>query len=180
MSFGRRAAFWALVVAIVACSQFNVHVDRDPAVDVTRFHSWAWLPPEMLEPADQRMLDRYLDKKLRGAVERVLREKGYVPAVGEPPDMFVNYRLTTNDRSSRQPPYAYQLGSWWTHAEARSRDTYDEGTLILDVILPQTRTLVWRGTASARLLPHASLEKSTRRTEQVVEQILKDFPARQG
>jgi len=174
----RQCAALGLLAVAVACSRFNVHVNRDPSVDLAQLRSWAWLPPDLLEPADQRLLDRYLDRTLRATAERVLREKGYVLAVGQAPDFFLNYRLTTNDYSSPQPPYRYELGAWWSHADARARDTYDTGTLLLDAILPRTRSLVWRGTASARLLPHASLEKSAHRTELVVEHILEDFPAR--
>jgi hypothetical protein len=174
----RRCAALGLLVVAIGCSRFNVHVNRDPSVDLTQFRSWAWLPPELLEPADQRLLDRYLDRTLRATAERVLREKGYVPAAGQPPDFFLNYRLTTSDHSSPQPPYRYGLGEWWTDAAARARDSYDTGTLLVDAVLPRTHSLVWRGTASARLLPHASLEKSAHRTELVVEHILADFPAR--
>ena len=161
-----------------ACSQFDVRAARDPSVDVSRFRSWAWLPPALQAPADQTLPDRYLDRKLREAAERELAAKGYVPTGGDP-DFFLNYRLTTNDRSSPQPPYRYGLG-WWGHEEARSRDTYDVGTLLLDAIDARTSSLVWRGSASARLLPHASLEKSARRTQDVVEHILKEFPPRSG
>jgi len=174
----RHAVLVLALAATVACSQFNVHTNRDPSVDLTRFRSWDWLPGDLLEPADQRLPDRYLDRKLRDAADRVLRAKGYVRAAGESPDFFLNYRLTTADRSSSQPPYRYGLGTWWPERELRSRDSYDVGTLLLDVVSPQTRALVWRGTASARLLPHASLEKSARRTESVVEHVLEDFPAR--
>jgi hypothetical protein len=172
-------ALAVLLVALAACSQFNVHANRDPSVDVTRFRTWDWLPPELLEPADQRLPDRYLDRKLRDAADRVLRAKGYERVAGKSPDFFLNYRLTTNDRSSSQPPYRYGLGTWWPERELRSRDSYDVGTLLLDVVSAQTRALVWRGSASARLLPHASLEKSARRTELVVEHVLAEFPARQ-
>ena len=165
-----------LVAAAVGCTRFDVHVNRDPSVDLTRLRSWAWLPADLQEPADQRLLDRYLDRKLRATADRVLREKGVVPANGGTPDFFLNYRLTSNDRSSSAPPYRYGLGGWWSEAEARSRDSYAVGTLLLDVVLPQTRSLVWRGTASARLVPHASLEKSANRVELVVERILENFP----
>ena len=174
----RHGVLALLLVALAACSQFDVHTHHDPSMDVTRFRSWDWLPPELLEPADQRVNDRYLDRKLRDAAERVLAAKGYVRAAGTSPDFFLNYRLTTADRSASQPPYRYGLGTWWPERELRSRDSYDVGTLLLDVVSPQTRALVWRGTASARLLPHASLEKSARRTELVVEHVLAEFPAR--
>ena len=173
----RHAALALLLALAVACSQFDVHTYRDPSADVTQFRSWDWLPEELLAPADQRLPDRYLDRKLRDA-ERVLRAKGYVRAAGASPDFFLNYRLTTVDRTSPQPPYRYGLGAWWPEREARARDSHDVGTLLLDVVSAQTRALVWRGTASARLLPHASLEKSARRTELVVEHVLEDFPAR--
>jgi hypothetical protein len=161
-----------------ACTQFDVRVARDPAVDLTRSRSWAWLPADLVAPADQQLPDRYFERKLTATVDRVLSAKGFEQSAEKLPDLFINYRLTTSDRTDVDLPSGYGLG-WWAHDYRVHVDRYDVGTLILDVIDARTRTLVWRGTAAARLLPHASLEKRARRTEEVVEQILEAFPERQ-
>jgi hypothetical protein len=37
------------------------------------------LPPEQAAPADQLVQDRYLDRRLRAAVDTELRAKGFTP-----------------------------------------------------------------------------------------------------
>jgi hypothetical protein len=71
----------------------------------------------------------------------------------------------------------YDLG-WWTNARMRGTDDHERGALIVDVIEANDMGLVWRGSASARLLPHGSFEKRSKRASQAVEQIMRDFPAR--
>jgi hypothetical protein len=160
-----------IVVLAVACTQFDVRVDRDPAFDLAQKPSWAWLPPELMAPADQRLPDRHLERKLATTVGSVLQTKGYRES--DRPELFVNYRLTTDAHTDVDVRPGYGLG-WWAYRE--STDRYDVGTLFLDVVDARTRTLVWRGTASARLLSHASYEKRARRTEEVVRQLLETFP----
>jgi hypothetical protein len=168
-----------LALLLAGCSRYELRIQPDPSVDVTRFRTWAWLPGELCEPADQRLPDRYIDRKLREAAARVLRKRGYEPAGDGTPDFWLNYRLTSDDASRYYVPRGYGLAQWsrWDRAGV---DTYDEGTLILDAIEVAPRELVWRGSASARLLPHISLEKRAERVEDVIEKILGEFPARAG
>ena len=175
---GRLARPLLALAMLAGCSSFHVQVDRDPSADIARWRTWSWLPTALQAPSDQRLPDRYFERKLESTVERELASKGYVAASSDP-DFFVNYRLTTADRVSYQMPTGYGI-DWWVQAHHASMDSYERGTLFIDVIDARTRTLVWRGTASARLLTSASLEKRAQRTEDVVEHILADFPPHRG
>jgi len=177
-----RALAAVLVLALFAgaCSRFAVQADADPNVDFARFTTFAWLPKDEAPPADQWLQDRAIEKRVRSGVEAGLRAKGYRPAEGGTPDLFVTYRLTSESRSSSGVPGAYagyNLG-WWSGAHVMRTDDYERGTLIVDVIQADDMKLVWRGSASARLLPHISFEKRAKRATEAVERIMKDFPAR--
>jgi hypothetical protein len=159
-----------------ACSQFDVRVERDPAADFGGFRSWAWLPVNLQAPMDQQLPDRYFERKLVEAVDRVLGAKGYVESAdGAAPDFFINYRLLQQVTTDLQIEPGYGIG-WW----GVTRDTYDAGTLVLDVVDARKSALVFRGTAAARLVPQASLERRAKRVEEAVEQILATFPPRAG
>ena len=82
-----------LFLALAGCSQFTVRADHDPAADFSRLRTYAWLPLDQAAPADQSLPDRYLDKKLREAVDENLGKKGYRPAGNAPADFLLNYRL---------------------------------------------------------------------------------------
>jgi hypothetical protein len=176
----RAAAVVALVLAAGACSRFAVQADADPNADFARFTTFAWLPLEDAPPMDQRLQDRAIERRVQSGVEAGMRAKGYQQAASGVPDLWVTYRLITDSRSSRGVPAGfggYQLG-WWAGGRIQRTDSYERGTLIVDVIDAKDKKLVWRGSASARLLPHISFEKRAKRATQAVEQIMADFPAR--
>jgi hypothetical protein len=173
-----------LVAGLVACSQFRVRTDHDPQADFSRFRTFAWLPLDKAEPADQRVYDRAVDSRIRARVDAELRSKGFTPANDGAPDFFVNYRLSTNpDSDMRGGPWAgmrgasWSAGDWWT-GRAGTADTYDVGTLYLAVNAATARRMIWVGAAEARLLPHISLKKRLKRVDAAVDKILADFPPR--
>jgi hypothetical protein len=176
----RAVAGVVLVVAAGACSRFTVQAAADPDVDFARFTTFAWLPPEQAPPRDQWLQDRAIERRVVSGVDAGLREAGYRPTQDVPPDLRVTYRLLSDSHSARGVPPMYQgydLG-WWTNARMRGTDDHERGALIVDVIEANDMGLVWRGSASARLLPHGSFEKRSKRASQAVEQIMRDFPAR--
>jgi len=171
-----------LLLLLVACSQFSVKSRFDPSANFGRLRTYAWLPPEEAEPADQRLLDRYLDKRLRTAVETELRTKGYAPATADAPDFLVNYRLATEAETSNRGGRAFPSGStvWggWGGTESAFVESYDAGTLYIAVIDGSSRRMVWIGYAQARLLSTASLERKAERVDAATHQILASFPAK--
>jgi hypothetical protein len=173
-----------LLIALLlgGCSQFAVHSERDPGADFTRRRTYAWLPLSEAEPADQRVLDRYIDARIRTAVDTELRAKGYAPAGSAAPDLLLNYRLSTQPAAEmRGNPGSHFIGAgWhgWPGANAVYAKNYDEGTLYLAAIDPASRQMIWLGAASARILPWISLEKRAKRVDDAVHQILAPFPAR--
>jgi hypothetical protein len=175
-----RRGLQILLVLLVACSQFRVRSNADPAADFTRFQTYGWLPLEEAEPADQRVLDRYLDKRLRSAVDTELGAKGYRPASGTP-DFLLNYRLSTEPASALRGRRVLASAPGWAGfqgAEAIWTDNYDAGTLYIGVLDGRSRRLVWLGAAESRLLSNASLEKKAKRVDAVAHQVLAGFPSR--
>lgn len=164
------------LVLLVACSQFHVRSDFDRDADFARLRTYAWLPRDQAEPADQRVLDRYLDTRLRSAVATELGAKGFTPAGPDGPDFLLNYRFATEPAevmSGRRPMLE---GTAWSGADAVHLERYDAGRLYIAVLDAHSRRLVWIGSAEARTLPHISLEKRAKRVDAAVHQILSDFP----
>jgi hypothetical protein len=175
-----RACFLALLALVApGCSQFDVRARQDPNADFGRLRTYAWLPPGEAEPADQRVNDRAIDRRIRAATEGELRVKGYRPADSEPADILLNYRLSTSPGDALHGGPAYARGLWegWPGAGA-VYDTYDIGTLYLAALDGATKQMIWIGAARARLLPHISYEKRAKRVDAAVRRILAPFPKR--
>jgi hypothetical protein len=172
-----------LGVALAGCSRFAVRTRHDPSADFAALHTFAWLPPNEAAPADQYVLDRAIDARIRSAVGGELRAKGFGPAEGAAPDFLLNYRLASTPASgARGDPmrFGWGTGWWvgWAGSEAIYTESYDNGALFLAVLDPRSRRMIWIGAAEARLLPHISLERSLERVDAAVHRILEDFPPR--
>lgn len=65
----------------------------------------------------------------------------------EDPDLILHYHITVDNQSVvTTEPYGYWYGPYWTHMNTHVY-SYGEGTLILDLMERQTKTLIWRGWA---------------------------------
>jgi hypothetical protein len=167
-----------LALALGACSQFNIRSDFDPQADFSRLHTWAWLPLSEAEPADQRVLDRLVDMRIREAAAAELRSKGYTQTDAAQPDFLLNYRVGREAGSDVGKPgrIGYGTGWWRSWGTSTWAVSYDDGTLFLGVIDPRSRQSMWVGAAEARLMPRLSDEQVSKRVRDAVHQILARFP----
>jgi len=169
-----------LVLVAGGCSRFDIRSRHDPAADFGRLRTYAWLSPSEAAPADQRVLNRFIDARIRRATDTELGAKGYRAAGDEPSDFLLNYRLTTAPTSDfhGDPAYSFAGAGWWgwPGSERFWSETYDEGVLYLGVLDARTKRLVWVGAAAARILPHLSMEKTEKRVDDAVHQIWERFP----
>ena len=67
-------------------------------------------------------------------------------------------------------------GPGWGGGVTTHVDRYDEGTLILDIIAPDGKTLLWRGTATAQIDESAKPKKREAKINEAVGRMLKRFP----
>lgn len=166
-----------LALALAGCTQFAVRARHDANADFTRLRTYGWLPLSEAEPADQRVLDRAIDARIRVAVDRELGAKGFRSAAGGAPDFLLNYRIASRPASDL---HGVAWGGWWAGWAGSSAvyESFDSGAFFIAVIDPQTRRMIWVGAAEARLLPHISLEKRLARVDAAVHRILERFPPR--
>jgi len=53
------------LLILAGCSQFTVRSDWDRSADFRALRTYAWLPLSEAAPADQRVLDRAIDARIR-------------------------------------------------------------------------------------------------------------------
>jgi len=169
-----------LALVFTGCSKFKIRSASDPNADFSRLHTWAWLPLSDAEPADQRVLDRLIDARIRSDVAKELASKGYSEVAGVQPDFLLNYRVgrevgSENARVSRGG-YGSAVGWWGGWGTSSWETSYDEGTLFLGVINAQTRQSMWVGAAETRLVRTLSDDRVRKKIDDAVHQILENFP----
>ena len=170
-----------LALAIAGCSQFDIRTRQDPSANFASLRTFAWLPRDQAEPADQRVLDPAIDRRIRAAAEADLQAKGYRPAGTAPADFLLNYRFSTSPddalHGNRGASYAGGLWGGWNGADA-VYESYDVGTLYLAALDPRTKQMFWVGAACGRRLQNISYERRAERADTAVAKILESFPKR--
>jgi hypothetical protein len=156
-----------IVVAMPSCSPGpNIKIDSayGPGIKFSeRGDTFSWAPVNKEDTGDYRADNPQLHDLIKIAVEEQFLGKGYKKSSDDMPDFWINYRLATKNRTD--------MGS---HGPTQN---FDEGSLVLDVIDPGTRKLIWRAVAKTRLdnsLPPAVRKE---RAQTAVKRMLENLPA---
>jgi hypothetical protein len=116
------------------------------------------------------------DKRIKNAVNSQLVAKGY-ESKSINPDFLVVYHVGVKNKIDVQDwGYMYGPRGYRWGGRDISVQQYSEGTLILDVVDPRTKQLIWRGVAQGVVDPGASPEKKERKLSEAVSKILGKFP----
>lgn len=174
-----------LVALLVGCQTLTVRTDFDPSASFEQRQRWAWLEPPLIEGRDPFADNTLLRKRVRSAVEAALSARGY-REVAEPEaaDFLVTYSVILDERVRVDGGTAIGIGAYDRFGYGRvysgpSVRNYQESTLIIDVLEPETRDLIWRGWAGG-VLDTRDRERSRTRLQDGVRQILEEFPPESG
>ena len=154
-------ALAALAAGLTGCQSGGpqVQTDYDKSVNFTQYHTFAFQPGRIVSRLGTRDVDNTLvGNRIRDAVLTQLPARGLQP-VTQNPDLVVTYIAGAQNRQQVEdlgpspydspffggPFFLRHDAAWWGpgYDQFYVRN-YTEGTLILDMIDPRTRQLVWR------------------------------------
>ena len=184
-----------LIVAVVAlalvagsCSSTRYIVDSDTRHNFSGYSTYAWFqlasPPDKAKPPTEA--NTILTRRIKWAIDGALDGKGMTTAKVGDADFLVTYSLVLQSRmvmyhTGWSMPMGYRggwgWGGWgygggWSGGRS-SMETYTEGTIVVDVLDTNTRTLVWRGIAeNAFRKPNPDDEKVAK----IIGKVMTDFP----
>jgi len=161
------------LVALVACGPY-VRTDFDPAVDFTRFKTYAQVPPPERGDRERVPVGPFLDGRIRAALDRELPQRGLVKAEGTDPDLLVGYYLVLRDRVDWG--FVTTYWGWGWGGVAPVPYSYTEGSLVVDLVDAKSRRLVWRGWATDVADPLGDPIRADRRIGVAVAKILERCP----
>ncbi len=187
----RLVLLWLLLALLLAgCSSMEVQVDYDPNTKFAGLETYDWIPEPRERTGDPR-IDRntILEKRIKTAVERELDAKGLRKS-SESPDFWLAYHVTLDKKQSvttLNKHYNYSPAWGWAHGyERRPRGymgasetfilEYEQGTLLLDVVDPEGRDLLWRGSARDEVNFSAKPAEKEEQINEAVRQMLANFP----
>jgi hypothetical protein len=171
-----RAAVLLLSIATLAltqCSPINVSTDYDSEADFSEYHTYKWMKQEPAVPPARKAEHALLEKRVKSSVDAVMKEKGFYRVDGGEPDFLIAWHIGAQDKINVER-YGYRYGprGRWHGADVYV-NRYKEGTLIIDIVDPREKQLIWRGTAVGAMRYLAKGEDEVRSS---VEKLLKNFP----
>jgi hypothetical protein len=134
-----------LVVVLLACLPAiaqKITIEFDQAADFTKYKTFA-IRAGQLNSANPALNSELIKKQIEADINRNLTARG-LTMVADTSDLNVRYQFGSARRSELET-YPAGWRGWGTRVV---RVPYSEGTLVIDLRDPTTRSLVWRGIAS--------------------------------
>ena len=179
-----------IVGMLSACSTMRVTSDYDPFANFSGLRTFAWISDIQEKTGDPQIDDPVLDATIRNAIEVQLELQGYEKRTVDPPNFLIGYHAAIDRRlevRTINKVYSDFPDLGWDSFDNRfifrgEEETetkvfeFEEGTLILDVVDPETKDLIWRGSAKAEIKFADNPEKREERIKESIRLILKNFP----
>jgi hypothetical protein len=156
------------MATMASAQQYNVRTMAAPNVTLTRFQSFHLLPtPRRLDGVhrssayDAMVSNSIANRALRATVSGQLEALGYHDAELMPDFVVAIYAVTREPLDPSSWDYGYRCAPrWWTTAFPDQTATPNPlGTVIVDVVSPETLDVLWRGYATISL-DHDPLENA--------------------
>ena len=174
----RILVFWLLILSIPACTTIRVETDWDRQAPLASLATFAWEePPEPPQSVNPFADNSLLRKRVRQAAEQALQSRGFRLVPAEEAEFLVTFVVTLEERLratgshsgywGHRPRYG---GYVYSRTDVRS---FQDGTLVIDIVDPDSRNLLWRGWARG-LVPTA--DRNRDRIHEGVRRILRKFP----
>jgi Domain of unknown function (DUF4136) len=134
-----------LALGLAGCASLQVRSFVGRGANLQQYHSYAWGPAGVRSTGDPRLdNNEFFDRHVRTAIDKELAGRGFEPTASGAADLLVRYHASLTqklDLGDAGQPYASR-----DHVDAHVF-VYDAGTLVVDLVDPVSKALVWRGWA---------------------------------
>ncbi len=166
-------------VLLQACATV-VDTDYNPSIDFVGFKGYQWQPMPHVPYDDPRLNSSLLHGRIQSAMNATLQRRGFVLLQKGKPDFYLAYHLrlekrTEADTVSFGAGLHHRHYGWGLGTETIIRE-YDESTLIIDVLDPESGDILWRGSLGNRVNRAGSVAEKDRQIQHQVNTILSEFP----
>jgi hypothetical protein len=161
-----------ILILLTAISTFaqKVTVEFDAAADFSKYKTFAILDGQ-LNSKNPALNSELVKKRIDADIERDLTARGLKMVSGRA-DLNVRYRLGS---AAKKEVERYPAG-WRGLGTRVVRVSYTEGSLVIDLRDPSTRSLVWRGIAIEEKTDATKIES---KLDDMVRKSLEKYPPKQ-
>lgn len=165
MRFAHRS-FLVLLLPLFAAACNNVAYEtfRDPEVDFARFQTFDWEAPP--EPTTHETREKVLHEVIKAE----LVGKGLRFTAGAPDLLVAVNRTTEGQVHTRASGYEMRDGRI-------DRFQMQDGTLVIDLLVPGTNTVIWSCTASGVFRPDETMDERREFLTGVLAEMFADYPS---
>jgi uncharacterized protein DUF4136 len=180
LSTSRLVAFASLALFTVSCrSQIEVRTMAAPDAGLSTLHTFRMLAGPARRDglpttgADDPMISNSIaNRALRARIQKAFEDGGYTIDERNP-DFGVAFYATTREKLDVAVwDYGYPFYPGWPHYQRplQTVTQYTEGSMIIDVVKPGTRELLWRGEGKAELTndPNENVNQLGKAAEAIV------------
>jgi len=162
------AMFFALTVASFAQ---QVKTDYDHNANFGEYKTYSWQKVQTRDPL--------LVERIKDAVNTALSAKGWTQVDSGGQVSVVAMEITRNQQTLNTFYDGFGGGWRWRGMggfgdATTTTETYQVGTLVVDLFDANTKTLIWRGSSSDTLSNNA--EKNTKNLDKGVQKMFEHFP----
>ena len=183
MKIYRPLAIPAAILAVAACASVDVRTATSPDANLSALRTFSIMQhanpqsPSAQSTNDPMLVNSISNRALRADLVKGFENRGYALSDSSP-DFKVAYYASTKDKLDvTYWDYGYPYyPRWWGFGpyEQPTVTQYTQGTVIVDVIDPNTKELLWRGQGMANVSDNeAQYEQDLWKT---VTAILDKFP----
>jgi hypothetical protein len=167
-----------ILMVLISCGSLKVSHDYDPGVDFDALKTYDWIPMEDSTDPSQLVVKRVVH-----AVNTALAAKG-LELNRDDPDFMIGMQISGKSSYGGSTGVGASVGVpvgkmnvrvGGSRSKAREKR---EGTLSLDFIEPQSKSIIWRGTATSTVNPNATPQEQQALIDKAVSQMLDHFPPR--
>ena len=153
------------LVILTGCSTDTTRYTYEAKADFTNIGTFDWFTVEQEAQFNEQTIE-----DIKDAVNRNLAAKGK-RKVTENPDFLIALKVRRQLKEEDWGITDVRYGSYRTMLPR----IYEEGTMILDFVDPETKELLWRGSATATINSALTTVEQKKRINEVVTKILEYF-----
>lgn len=177
-----------LLLSSSSVTMAKVESDWNSAVNFKNLKTYQWLTESEQQINEMKTNQILLNEDVQPAVDSELAKKGFKKINTGAPDFWISYYATVKDKLAQAkmdapymapPPQPSVDGSDW-YANMRTTQTvttkYEEGTLLILMMDPATKKLIWYGLTKDVVNPSQTPKAREAKIQTAVKQILAKFP----